>query len=194
MRSRITPMLLAAPLAAVLLLSACAAVENGSGQPSASASPDAASTTTATEPITGAPGDPLTAEQAKQLNGQRGTLRPYETSDGSFIIVDMQQPLPELVRQEVAQAIGAVGNDTGSSGSEMLAQSAATGKTIVLIRRLQTSNDAGQNITTWASMSEARAFPFGVQGDSAESVISRIQPWVDAQNNPAQFEIIVVDD
>lgn len=144
------------------------------------------------EPIAGEPGDPLTSDEAAQLLGQAGTLRPYEMVDGSFVIIDVKKPLPEAVKNEVVQSIGGVSNDVGSSGSRMLEESAATGKTIILVRQLQTSNDAGENITTWASMSDANGFPVGIQGSSADAVIAQIQPWVDAQENP-YLEIVIVD-
>ncbi|BDZ39918.1 hypothetical protein [Microbacterium suwonense] len=173
---------------AALLLSGCTATQSQTAEPT-----PAPEETQIPEEITGQPGDPLTAEEAKQLNGQRGTLRPYEKSDGSYVIIDVKQPLPEPVKQEVAESIGSVENTVGSSGQKILEESASTGKTIILVRQLQTSNDAGQNITTWASMCDARGFPLGIQGGSAEAVIAQIQPWVDSQRDPGQYEIIVVN-
>lgn len=194
--------LLAIPLVTIMLITGCSAPSpspTDSPKPTTTQSQTAEPTTPAPEEtkipeeVTGQPGDSLTAEEAKQLNGQRGTLRPYETNDGSHVIIDVKQPLPPVVKEEVAQSIGSVGNDIGNSGQKVLEESAATGKTIILVRQLQTSNDAGQNITTWASMCDARGFPVGIQGGSADAVISQVQPWVNSQRDPAQFEIIVVN-
>ncbi|BDZ39925.1 hypothetical protein [Microbacterium suwonense] len=171
-----------------LVLTGCAPETEAGAAPA----PIASSTVEATqEPVTGQPGDPLTAEEAKQLNGQRGTLRPYEKNDGSYVIIDVKQPLPEPVKQEVVEEMGSVGNDIGSVTQSMNDQTTSTGKTIVLIRQVQTSNDAGQNITTWAAGSYAKGFPIGIQGGSAEAVLAQVQPWVDAQNDP-YLEVVVV--
>ncbi|MDT0157806.1 hypothetical protein Q9R19_09235 [Microbacterium sp. ARD32] len=187
--------LLAVPLVTITLITGCSALAlNTAESPKQSRKAEptpAPEETQIPEEITGEPGDPLTAAEAKQLNGQRGTLRPYEKSDGSYVIIDVKQPLPPAVKEEVVQEMGSVPNDVGSVTQSMIDQATATGKTIVVVRQVQTSNDAGQNITTWAAGSYAKGFPIGIQGGSAEAVLAQVQPWVDAQNDP-YLEVVVV--
>ncbi len=144
------------------------------------------------EPIVGEPGDPLTAEEAKQLNSQRGTLRPYEKNDGSYVVIDVKQPLPPEVKQEVAESLGSVGNDTGSALGQ-LDRETSTGKTIIMVRQIHYSSATGGSFFGWHAVSYASGFPMGVTGGSSDAVVSQIQPWVNSQRDPGQYEIIVVN-
>lgn len=144
------------------------------------------------EPIVGQPGDPLTAAEAKQLNGQRGTLRPYEKNDGSYVVIDVKKPLPPEVKQEVAERLGSVGNDTGSAVSK-LSQETSTGKTIIMVRKLHAGDGNGNAVFTWVAGCYASGFPMGIMGGSADAVVSQVQPWVNSQRDPAQYEIVVVN-
>lgn len=135
-------------------------------------------------------GAPLTPAQAKELNGMRGTLRPYELADGSFIVLDVKKPLPEPVKQEVAQRLGSVGNDTGSALGA-LDRETASGKTIIMVRQIHYSDAYGNNAFGWHAASYANGFP-GFRGSTAEDVATQSQTWVDSQRDPTQFEIIVV--
>lgn len=136
-------------------------------------------------------GAPLTPAQAKELNGMRGTLRPYELGDGSFVVLDAKKPLPEPVRQEVAQRLGSVGNDTASALGA-LGREEASGKTIIMMRQIHYSDAYGNNAFGWHAASYANGFPIGVTASTADSLVSQIQPWVDSQQDPGQYEIIVV--
>lgn len=176
---------------AVLLLTGCAPEARGTASaPMSSTSPTAEAVK---EPITGEPGDPLTAAEAKQLNSQRGTLRPYEMNDGSHIIIDVKQPLPESVKQEVAEEIaGSSDTDFGDFFAETDRQSAATGKTLIVVRYMNASDAYGDMSTAWRSSSAAPGFPGG-SGGNAEEVAAQARAWANGQRDPASFEVIVVD-
>ncbi|MGF2949492.1 hypothetical protein [Microbacterium alcoholitolerans] len=176
---------------AALLLTGCAPA---TGEGVSAATPAASPTMEATrEPIVGEPGDPLTAAEAKQLNGQRGTLRPYEKNDGSYVIIDVKQPLPEPVKQEVAEEIsGSSSTDLGDFFAETDRQSAATGKTLIVVRYMNASDAYGNYSTAWRSSSAAPGFPGGT-GGSAEEVAAQARAWADGQRNPASFEVIIVN-
>lgn len=192
-RSRIAGLIAAAALAGILLTGCQKQVKDESTPaptPSASATAEPKA-----EPITGEPGDPLTAEEAKQLNGQRGTLRPYELADGSWIILDVKKPLPESVRAEVAAAISSTSNaDTGAFLRSVEAQSAATGKTLVVVREIYAGErDSGETTLAWRTASYAAGFEGIVGVATAEEAVAQIQPWIAAQRDPAQLELIVVE-
>ncbi|MDT0157804.1 hypothetical protein Q9R19_09225 [Microbacterium sp. ARD32] len=191
--------LLAVPLVTVTLITGCSAETSDSADsakstathPQTSPAPTPEETQIPDE-ITGQPGDPLTAAEAKQLNGQIGTLRPYEMKDGSFVLIDVKQPLPEMVKQEVAERLGSVGNETGNALGA-LDRETLTGKTIVMVRQIHYSSAYGGNFFGWHAVSYASGFPIGVTGESSGAVVSQIQPWVNSQRDPAQFEIVVVN-
>lgn len=193
--------LLAIPLVTIMLITGCTSpgpntTEPPSPSPSISAPADPTESPAPEE--TSPPlvvenlevGAPLTAEQAKELNGKRGTLRPYEQNDGSFIVIDVKQPLPEPVKQEVSENLGSVGNDTGSALSK-LNQETSTGKTIIMVRQLQMGDGNGNAVFGWAAASYANGFP-GFQGGSAESVAAQAQAWANTTRDPAQYEVIIV--
>lgn len=174
---------------AALLLTGCAPA---TGEGVSAATPAASPTMEATrEPIVGEPGDPLTAEEAKQLNSQRGTLRPYEKNDGSYVIIDVKQPLPPEVKQEVAESLGSVGNDTGSALGQ-LGRETSTGKTIIMVRQVHYSSPTGGDFFGWHAASYANGFP-GFKGGDSGSVAAQAQAWASSQRDPAQYEIIVVN-
>ncbi|MFD5224049.1 hypothetical protein ACFWHT_00360 [Microbacterium sp. NPDC058342] len=189
MRAFTASAVLTAVLTASLLLGGCAATESEAAPASSAPSPQA---TASPEPITGAPGDSLSAEEAKQLNGQRGTLRPYEMNDGSHVLIDVEQPLPPAVKEEIAQNLGSAGNDSGSALSK-LNQESSTGKTIIMVRKLHAGDGNGNAVFTWVAASYASGFPMGIMGGSADSVVSQVQPWLNSQRDPAQYEVIVVN-
>ncbi|BDZ39926.1 hypothetical protein [Microbacterium suwonense] len=177
-----------------LLLAGCAPQSSEVLTPSQSQTADptpAPEETQIPEEVTGQPGDPLTAEEAKQLNGQRGTLRPYEMNDGSYVVIDVKQPLPEPVKHEVADSLGSVGNDT-SSALGQLDRETSTGKTIIMVRQIHYSSATGGDFFGWHAASYANGFP-GFQGGDASSVASQAQAWANSQRDPAQFEVIVVN-
>ncbi|MGF2949490.1 hypothetical protein [Microbacterium alcoholitolerans] len=171
---------------AALLLSGCTATQSQTAEPT-----PAPEETQIPEEITGQPGDPLTEAEAKQLNGQRGTLRPYEKNDGSYVIIDVKQPLPPEVKQEVAENLGSVGNDTGSALGQ-LNRETSTGKTIIMVRQIHYSSATGGDFFGWHAASYASGFP-GFTGGDSDSVAAQAQAWAYSQRDPAQFEIIVVN-
>ncbi|MDT0157803.1 hypothetical protein Q9R19_09220 [Microbacterium sp. ARD32] len=177
---------------AVLLVTGCAPESGGAASVSAPSPTASVSEEVAAQPISGQPGDPLTAAEAKQLNGQIGTLRPYEMNDGSFVIIDVKQPLPQAVKQEAAEKIGrSSSTDLGSFFAETDRQSAATGKTLIVVRYMNASDAYGNYSTAWRASSAAAGFPGG-SGGSAEEVAARAQVWANGQSDPASFEIITV--
>lgn len=173
---------------AALLLSGCTVTQSQTAEPT-----PAPEETQIPEEITGQPGDPLTEAEAKQLNGQRGTLRPYEKNDGSYVIIDVKQPLPPEVKQEVAEEMGTYGSDVGGAVNSVNDLTVATGKAIILVRQITSADGNGVTSYSWAAGSTARNFPLGVKGGSADAVISQIQPWLNSQSDQGQFEIIVVN-
>ncbi|MDT0157805.1 hypothetical protein Q9R19_09230 [Microbacterium sp. ARD32] len=180
---------------AVLLVTGCAPESGGAASVSAPSPTASVSEEVAAQPISGQPGDPLTAAEAKQLNGQIGTLRPYEMNDGSFVIIDVKQPLPQAVKQEVAESLrGTSNSDLGNYFDEILRQEGLTGKTVISVRKIHAGDGNGSDVFAWMPSTSAHGFPLGIMASSAESVVSEVRPWVDAQNDPAQLEIIVVND
>lgn len=185
--NRALPVVLAAAFASALL-TGCAAAD-GAEQVAPSAAVSAEPTKA---PIVGEPGDHLTAEEAAQLNGQMGTLRPYEQNDGSFIIIDVQQPLPDSVKQEVVESIATTdSSDLGSFFRKTDEESSATGKTLIVIRFMSASDLNGNAITAWMASSAATGFP-GFNGGSPEDVAAQAQTWANGQRNPAQYEVVIV--
>lgn len=186
-RSRIAGLIAAAALAGILLTGCQKQVKDDTAPaPTPSASATA-------EPITGEPGDQLTAEEAKQLNGQRGTLRPYELADGSWIILDVKKPLPENVRAEVAAAISQSNpDDLSSFFAANDAQAAKVGKTLVVIRYINASDMDGNYFEAWRATTPSNSFEVA-PGATPEAVIAEVEPWIAAQRDPSQYEIIVVE-
>lgn len=174
---------------ALVLLSGCAPEPATSVEPSA-----AVSATPEPEKVENvAVGDALTPEQAKQLNGQRGTLRPYELADGTFIVIDVKQPLPESVKQEVIASIGASSNsDLGSFFRATDEQESASGKTLIVVRQVYHGTQyGGETVFGWAAASNASGFP-GFDGASGEEVAAQAQAWADTTRDPAQLEVVIV--
>lgn len=137
-------------------------------------------------------GTPLTSAQAKELNGMRGTLRPYEMSDGSFIVLDVKKSLPEPVMQEVVASIGeSDSSDLGAFFRKTDEASAKTGKTLIVVRYMSASTKEGEPLTAWMASSAATSFP-GFNGGSAEDVAVQARAWADEQRDPAQMEVIIV--
>lgn len=187
MHTRRAALLATTALALPLMFAGCAAEPQGAPVPVVTA-PESS----APEPIAGAPGDPLTADEAKQLNGQRGTLRPYEMADGSFIIIDVKQPLPEQVVQEVVAGISASSDsDLSSYFNAMDQQEAATGKTLIVVRQIHHGTLSGEQVFGWTAASNATGFP-GFDGTSSEDVAARAQAWATEYRDPAQLQLIVI--
>jgi hypothetical protein len=182
------PSLVSSAALALVLLSGCAP------EPATPVEPVSTASATATEepdvPIVAASGDTLTAAEAKKLNGQIGTLRPYEKNDGSFIAIDVKQPLPEAVKQEVVERLGSVGNETGSALGA-LDRETSTGKTIIMVRQIHYSTPTGGSLFGWHAASYANGFP-GFRGGSAETVAAQAQDWANSQPDPAQLEVVIV--
>lgn len=184
------PTVVAAGAFALVLLSGCAPEPAAHPKPVPTATVTAIATEEPDTPIVVAPGDTLTAAEAKKLNGQIGTLRPYEMNDGSFIAIDVKQPLPEAVKQEAAERLGSVGNDT-SSALGALDRETSTGKTIIMVRQIHYSSATGGDFFGWAAASYAAGFP-GFQGNSGEEVAVQAQAWASNQRDPAQLEVVIV--
>ena len=184
----------AALLGALLAGAPLTACSGAQPRESASSEPTSIATVKPTpEPITGEPGDPLTAAEAKQLNGQRGTLRPYELADGSWIILDFKKPLPEAVKAEVAAAIAQSDpDDLSSFFAANDAQAAKVGKTLVVIRYINASDMSGNYFEAWRATTPSNSFEVA-PGATPEAVIAEVEPWIAAQRDPSQYEIIVVE-
>lgn len=182
--------LIAASVLAGILLTGCTERVQGAASPAPSPSATAEATK---PPIAGEPGDPLTAEEAKQLNGQSGTLRPYELADGSWIILDFKKPLPEAVRAEVAAAIAQSDPDDRSAFfAANDAQAAKVGKTLVVVRYFNAPDMYGNFSDAWRTTAPSNSFP-GSAGPTPEDAVAQIQHWIDDQRDPSQIEIIIVE-
>lgn len=196
--------LLAIPLVTIMLITGCTSPGPNTNEPptpspsiSAPADPSASPEPTETEepPVAVEEleiGAPLTAEQAKELNRKVGSKRPYETNDGSFIVIDVKQPLPEPVKQEVVENIATTdSSDLGGFFRKTDEESMATGKTLIVIRYMSASDLNGNPITAWMASSAATGFP-GFNGGSAEGVAAQAQAWANTTRNPAQYEVVIV--
>lgn len=173
---------------ALLLLTGCSGVAETAGTtpaPSASTPPETLDDL--------AVGDMLTDAQAKQLNGQVGTQRPYQQDDGSYIVIDIAQPLPESVRQEVAASIATSdSSDLASFFRKTDEESVATGKTLIVVRYMSASTPDGEPLTAWMASSAATGFP-GFHGTSAEDVAAQAQTWASTTRDASQYEVVVID-
>ena len=145
-----------------------------------------------------APGDVVSADTSLR----KGQLA-YKLADGSFVVVDKSQPLPDVVQSGILTEIQTIQTkwDRASSGRESgklgvalgrvrLRENAATGKRIVMI--FFSKNDAARPGGYW----NIGPMPANIdlrtqQGWTRASAIAHAQEFVAIQKNPEIFSIIV---
>jgi len=145
-----------------------------------------------------APGDVVSAATSLR----KGQLA-YKLADGSFVVVDKSQPLPDVVQSAILAEIQTLQTqwDRATSGTESgklgvalgrvrLRENAATGKRIVMI--FLTKNDAPRpggywNIGPMPAKIDLRT----QQSWTRASAIAHAQEFVAVQKNPEIFCIII---
>lgn len=158
--------------------------------PVAEPSDDATTDAPATVPLeTGAT---ITPEQAQTLmEGQTG----FELADGTIIVVTATEPLPDLVRADIAVQVTetyVAGNGpTSSNAAASLARSLSreTGKSILVISQSFASinpNDEPSEI--WSTQGQSTL----IQGTAdRDSQIANAQAWIAAQPDAALWDYVV---
>lgn len=209
---RLASGLLAVPLVTILLIAGCtvdspkpsesptsAPSISAPANPTASPAPTASEAPPAPAAEVGAVVDQATAaELGKDTKGQ---LRGYPMPDGSYLVVDKSQPLPEPVQQDISRK----GNDYASTyvadtGGQpnmlsdrtklMGSVEADTGKTAILVVKLDvyTSPDSSERTTTYFVNGRGPR-PDGVNRNRDE-ITAFVNDWIAKQPNPNDYVVI----
>ena len=187
------PLATAAVLIAATGLTGCAALHL---DPATSIAPQAeASRTAPSREPTPVPqelpafavGDIVEPAIAEALNDVRG----YEMPDGKFVLVNANEPLPAAIQDALNNQIAT--NYDPSSSNLSLKESKAlgyqvagkTGKNILVVGQLITSNEAGQNYPIWrvADYSDRDL-------TTREDAIASAQEIIPSQPDPQRWAII----
>lgn len=207
--------LLAVPLVTVLLITGCS-VANPDTTPSPTSSPTSSSApvdpTPSEAPVTDInslePGAILTEAQTKEIAPDwKGNLRPYRALDGNVYLVKKDQPLPEVVRNDMQAQTNTITVKTGESiddqgntieqGKGMASRlSSATGKTVVVINYGSVSVTLPNGVFVARPGWLAHNCPLNGEGllpvgESLDAVLAEVNSLIQAQPNPSQYEIVV---
>ena len=158
-------------------------------------------------PVAGSPKPTITARAPGDVVFTDTSLRngqlAYELADGSFVVVDKSQPLPDVVQSRILTEIQTIQTrwDHASSGTELgklgvalgrvrLRENAATGKRIVMIFFIK--NDAQRPGGYWSIGPMPAKIDLRTQQSwTRASAIGYAQEFVAIQNNPNNFSLIV---
>ena len=144
-------------LIAATVLTGCAAPAPVEPAPAASQSAAAASPRPEPQELPAFNvGDIVEPGIAEALNDVRGDVWGYEMPDGTYTLVNANEPFPAAVQDALDSQIASNYDPDNSFGSfkksTALGYQAAgkTGKSVLVVGQLITSNDAGQNYPIWA--------------------------------------------
>ena len=136
-------------------------------------------------------GDIVEPAIAEALNDVRGDVRGYEMPDGTYTLVNANEPLPAAIQDALGSQIASNYDPENTFGSfdesKALGYQAAgkTGKSVLVVSQLMTSNEAGQNYPIWrvADYSDRDL-------TTREDAIASAQEIIPSQPDPQRWAII----
>jgi hypothetical protein len=125
-----------------------------------------------------------------------GTLGTYPLPDGTWLVVDTTQPLPDAVLADLTARAATVATATGpgerAAGFEALqADAAGTGRVPVFVFpadvRASADADAAPGWMLWA---RAGASTWTEGADTRDEALSAAERWVEQQDDPAVYLVV----
>lgn len=142
-------------------------------------------------------GGTVDADLARDINRDfKSPTKAYQLKDGSYIIIDREQPLPDSVKDDIGTAtsglLAATAGDPIAAGitTEVRVAQQLTGRKVVAVVQVTIYCDSASiaKVTNWTT---ATAQGYGGCLGSKESATSYAQQFVGGQDDPASWDIIV---
>lgn len=189
---------IAAATLAVTALAGCtqAALVTSASTPNATVAAPSASPTTAADPTSIAGltlGAKLTDAQAKALSKDfTNSNRPYQTTDGSWVLVNRDQPLPANVAADIAAIAGSkyTVDPTNKAAVDAIASArSTTGRSIVAVIQILVDSgpDNAPKVLVWTAMTGHDAAMSYSSRDEAYAAAVAI---VASKSDPAKWDIV----
>lgn len=188
---RMAEVAIAAAMVAALL-TGCTANDTQAGEPTTSRTSERSDSPVEepTEPPVPHVGDLLDPAAAEALNDARGDARAYPMPDGTYVLINANEPLPPAVAESLNSHVSSLYDPAASRDSFRKIQvygyqvESATGKSVLPITQLVTSNDVG-NYTIWRVVGHNDR-----DLGSREEAVAYAQSIINAQPDPQVWIIV----
>lgn len=142
-------------------------------------------------------GGTVDADLAREINRDfKSTTKAYQLSDGSYVVIDREQPLPEPVKADIAAdtttPLAATAGDpiAAQTSADVLSAQQLTGRKVIAVVQVTIYCDSASvsKVTNWTT---ATAQGYGGCLGSKESAIAYAQQFVADQEAPASWDIVI---
>lgn len=172
-------------------VTAPSAIDTNGATPTVSAPPVAANTPTLPT------GKTVDADEAAKLNQARGSSRAVQVADGSWVVTNVNDPLPapvqQVLNQQAASVVPADALARSLSDDQLFSISAKAGSTtgkqvLVVARILAYLSFSAETPTTAYTIAPA----VGIQpeGTTADKAIATAQAYINSQPDPSRWAIV----
>lgn len=164
--------------------------------PTVTAEPTEEPTEAPEEPAEIVVGGTVDEDTARELNREfKDTVSAYQLSDGSYVVIDREQPLPEPVKAEVGAKIDATAESVSADPfhrgltDSISSQQQATGRQIITVIELSIycENNGDTRTMQWNTVTDRG---FNTCLGSREAAIAAAEQFVASQDNPASWDIV----
>ena len=164
--------------------------------PTVTAEPTEEPTEAPEEPAEIVVGGTVDEDTARELNREfKDTVSAYQLSDGSYVVIDREQPLPEPVKAEVGATVDAkadsVASDPVYAGvtDTIKAEQQSTGRKVIAVLQVSVfcTSASETRTTAWKAVTaQGWSECFG----GRDAAVAYAQQFVAGQDHPTSWEIV----